>query len=154
MCQGSQRCVYQSTQARVKLFPDAYAFPPVPETTDVYLSQNLTKRPTFFGCNSSASSGEPLVVYIANGGPPLGQAPLTNTSTEQIQYQNSEVEAMLNQLFDIATQGIPVATPQGPEKDPDWPACLACAVTDRARRAISAQRSGVCESCFARYCWS
>lgn len=138
----------------MKLFPGTYAFPPVPKTTEVYLSQNLTRRPTFFGCDSSAASGEPLVIYIANGGPPLGQAPLTNTSTEQIQYPNSEVEAMLNQIFDIATQGIPVETRRGLEKDPDWPACLACAVTDRSRRALRMSRSGICESCFARYCWS
>ncbi|TBU46848.1 lysophospholipase [Dichomitus squalens] len=143
-----------STQARVKLFPGTYAFPPVPSTTEVYLSQNLTRRPTFFGCNSSAASGEPLVVYIANGGPPLGQAPLTNTSTLQLQYSNSEIEGMLNQLFDIATHGIPAETPKGLEKDPVWPACLACAVTDRSRRSVGVARSGICESCFARYCWS
>ncbi|TBU29698.1 lysophospholipase [Dichomitus squalens] len=143
-----------STQARVQLFPGTYFFPPVPNTTDVYLSQNLTRRPTFFGCNSSAASDEPFVIYIANGGPPLGQAPVTNTPTFQLEYSNGELGAMLDQTFDIATQGIPSETPGGPEKDPDWPACLACAITDRARRTIVASRSGICETCMARYCWS
>ncbi|KAF8138999.1 hypothetical protein EV363DRAFT_1315512 [Boletus edulis] len=38
--------------------------------------------------------------------------------------------------------------------DPEWPACLACAIVDRARERAGETRSGVCESCFARYCWS
>ena len=137
------------------LFPGNYAFPPVPNTTAKFLSLNLTRRPTFFGCNSSVGSREPLVIYIANGGPPLGQAPLTNTSTFQREYDDSQVEGMLDQIFDIATQGIPVETPKGPEKDPEWPACLICAITDRSRAEVaSLERSGICESCFTRYCWS
>ena len=91
---------------------------------------------------------------MANGGPPLGKDPLTNTSTAQRKYENSQVEGMLDQIFDIATQGIPVETPEGPEKDPEWPACLICAITDRSRAELGLERSGICESCFARYCWS
>ncbi|EJF58748.1 FabD/lysophospholipase-like protein, partial [Dichomitus squalens LYAD-421 SS1] len=119
-----------STQARVQLFPGTYFFPPVPNTTDVYLSQNLTRRPTFFGCNSSAASDEPFVIYIANGGPPLGQAPVTNTPTFQLEYSNGELGAMLDQTFGMAT---------GPEKDPDWPACLACAMVCSVRALVLAR---------------
>lgn len=144
----------QATQDRAKRFPGTYAFPPVPASSADFLAQNLTRRPTFFGCHSSTSSGEPLVIYIANGGAPLGQAPVTNTSTTQLQYPSSEVQAMIDQTFDIATQGIPVARRGGLAKDPQWPACLACAVVDRSRRKVGIPRDGVCASCFARYCWS
>lgn len=135
-------------------FPSTYSFPPVPSSSAGFLANNLTLRPTFFGCNSPASSGDPLVVYIANGGPPLGEVPVTNTSTDQLQYPSSEVQAMLNQVFDIATQGIPVEGKDGLEKDPEWSACLACAVVDRARRNAGIERVGVCASCLQRYCWS
>ncbi|KAI0659449.1 lysophospholipase [Cubamyces menziesii] len=144
-----------ATQDRVKALGSAYAFPPVPSTQAEFLAQNLTKRPTFFGCNSSAASGEPLVIYIANGGPPLGQAPVTNTPTMQLSYTADEAQAVLNQVYDIATQGIPVAGADGGlEKDPQWSACLACAVVDRTRRTLGMSRATICLSCFERYCWS
>ena len=126
----------------------------MPTSSADFLAHNLTRRPTFFGCRSTAASGEPLVIYLANGGAALGQVPVTNTSTLQLQYPNDEVQAMLDQTFDIAIQGIPVAGRGGLQKDPQWPACLACAVVDRSRRKVGVPRSGVCQSCFARYCWS
>ncbi|KAI8996224.1 lysophospholipase [Trametes punicea] len=144
-----------ATQERVKLLRSAYSFPSVPATQAEFLALNLTKRPTFFGCDSSASTDDPLVIYIANGGPPLGQVPLTNTSTNQLSYTADEAQAVLNQAYDIATQGIPVRTNEGGlKKDPEWPACLACAVVDRSRRRLGLTRTGLCASCLKRYCWS
>ncbi|KAI0934939.1 hypothetical protein AcV5_006621 [Taiwanofungus camphoratus] len=139
-----------ATQERVSFFPGTYAFPPVPTNQSTFLALNLTTRPAFFGCGSALSAGAPLVVYLANGGAPLGQAPLTNTSTDQFAYAADALDAMLAQTFDVATQGIPVAG----MKDPAWPACLACAVVDRARARAGLERGGVCETCMERYCWS
>jgi len=59
---------------------------------------------------------------------------------------------MLQQSFTFATQGKPNSTAAG-AKDPEWPACLACAVADRARARSGTSRSGVCVGCFERYCW-
>ena len=67
----------------------------------------------------------------------------------QLQYPPEEVEGMLDQVFDVATQGIA----SGVEKDPEWPACLACAVVERSRRDVGVPRSGLCETCFERYCF-
>ncbi|OBZ71262.1 Lysophospholipase 3 [Grifola frondosa] len=67
-----------ATQDRVSLFPSHYSFPPVPSSPSTLASSNLTKHPTFFGCNSNTSA--PLVIYFANGGPPLGQPAITNIS--------------------------------------------------------------------------
>ena len=58
---------------------------------------------------------------------------------------------MLSQTFVIATQGYPA---DGATKDPDWPSCLACAIVDRARERAGDTRSGICSTCFDRYCWS
>ena len=130
------------------MFPDAYSFPPVPNSLAEFKAQNLTERPSFFGCD--ASTDAPLVLYLANTAP-LGEVAVTNTSTWQFVYQDSDIQAMIDQSFDIATQGIPV---NGTQKDPEWPLCLACAVVDRARAKAGSERSGVCETCMSRYCWS
>ena len=136
------------------LLSPAYTFPPVPTSVEDFVAQNLSTRPTFFGCNTtSANDSTPLVIYLANGGPPRnGDAPLTNTSANQLSYEASEIQAMLDQIFDIATQGYPANA--STTSDPEWPACLACAVVDRARERCGEARRGVCERCFARYCWS
>ncbi|KAG2142746.1 lysophospholipase [Suillus bovinus] len=141
-----------ATQNRTSLYPSAYSFPPVPTSMGEYTAQNLTTRPTFFGCNTTSSNAStPLLIYLANGGPPQdGEAPVTNTSTTQTSYSSSEIQAMLNQTFVITTQGYPQ---NGATKDPDWPSCLACAVVDRARERAGVARSGICSTCMDRYCW-
>lgn len=146
----------QATQDRVAFFPGIYSFPPVPTSASEFIAHKLTKHPTFFGCNSSEESDEPLVIYLANGGAPLGQTPVTNTSTDQMQYTADELQAMLSQTFDVVTKGIAIPADEGKgwEKDPEWPACLACAIVDRSRQQEGIERSGVCHGCFERYCWS
>ncbi|KAJ7118432.1 lysophospholipase [Mycena crocata] len=135
-----------ATQERMKLFPRGLAaFPAVPSTLDGFVSASLASRPTFFGCNPSTShhaAPGPLLVYIANGAPPRdGSAPLTNTSTFQSTYPEPELQGMLKQTFEDALE------------DREWGACLACAVVDRQRAREGIARSGVCKTCFARYCW-
>ena len=121
-------------------------------TTDEFVSEGLNTRPTFFGCDIPANTTDaPLIIYVANGGAPLGEAPVTNTSTSQTQYDLDLVAAMLDQSFDLATQGMSNGTAV---KDPEWPACLACAVADRPRRDLGIARSGVCAECMARYCFN
>lgn len=90
------------------------------------------------------------MIYLANGGAPLGQVAVTNTSTFQDTFTPGQIQAMLDQTFDIATQGIPI----GLSKDPEWPVCLACAVVDRARARAGEARTGACASCLSRYCSS
>ena len=150
------RVCAQATQDRVKLFNTTYSFPSVPTNESTFLAQGLTTRPTFFGCNTASTSDAPLVIYIANGGPPLGETAATNTSTGQTQYPLAQVQTMLYAAFDMATQGIPSVNSKtsAESKDPLWPACLACTVVDRSRRNLGLARSGVCTSCMKKYCWS
>ena len=115
---------------------------------ETFVEQGLTSHPTFFGCNDTVPT--PLVIYLPNT-VARGRTAITNTSTQQTAYEDSEIQAMLDETFLIATQGFPANTSQA--VDPDWPACLACAVVDRKRAQGTEQRSGVCESCFSRYCW-
>ncbi|KAF8587110.1 lysophospholipase [Ramaria rubella] len=133
------------TAKRAALFGAVYPFPSIPSSPTIFVSQNLTRRPTFFGCHEE---GVPLVIYIANGGPPAnGEAPVTNTSTLQTTFTSDEVRAFIDQAFDIATQGI---GGQGA----NWGTCLACGVTERARVRARLPRDAVCTDCLQRYCWN
>ena len=88
-----------------------YSFPSVPSNVATFQSQNLSSRPTFFGCNDSAARGSadytPLVIYLANGAPPRSEPGVfvTNTSTTQLVYPQDEAQAFLRQAGEIATQG-------------------------------------------------
>ncbi|CAL1698539.1 unnamed protein product [Somion occarium] len=143
-----------ASQERASILSSVYSFPSVPTSVETWRSENLAKHPTFFGCNST-SRDVPLLIYIANGAPPLGQVAVTNVSTTLTIFPPEQARAIFDQSFDIATQGIPVLNMFGYiEKDPEWPICLACAVVDRMRLKSGAQRSGICASCLDRYCWS
>ncbi|EPQ55428.1 FabD/lysophospholipase-like protein [Gloeophyllum trabeum ATCC 11539] len=136
-----------SSATRAALFPTAYSFPPIPLNTSTFIAENLTLHPTFFGCETPET---PLIIYIANGGPPKGQMAVTNTSDDT--WTEPLIQAFLTQTFDMATQGYPAS--EAESTDPEWAACLACAVVDRERERQEIARAGVCESCMARYCWS
>ncbi|KAG6373883.1 acyl transferase/acyl hydrolase/lysophospholipase [Boletus reticuloceps] len=131
-----------ATQNRTTMLSSAYSFPPVPTSLGEFTAQNLSTRPTFFGCNvTSANETTPLLIYLANGGPPHnGEASVTNTSTTQVAYDSSQIQAMLDQAFVIATQGYPASSNM--TTDPEWPACLACAIVDRAGERAGQTRSG------------
>ncbi|KAI0074740.1 lysophospholipase [Panus rudis PR-1116 ss-1] len=151
-----------ASQERASLFPASYSFPVVPNDTSTFLAHNLTRRPTFFGCHATPSSSSssripPLIIYLANGGAPLGQTPVTNAPTLQTTYTIAQIEAFLSQTQDIATQGIPVQNANGSlTKDPEWPVCLACGIVERSRAKMSSgpRRSAACERCLQRYCFS
>ncbi|KAH9937826.1 lysophospholipase [Epithele typhae] len=144
-----------ATQQRVeKFFNTTYSFPRVPTNESTFLNDGLTLRPTFFGCAEPAWSAAPLIIYVANGGPPRGGAAVTNTSTSQTAYPLAQVQTMLDSAFLTATQGMAVEKHGREIDDPLWPACLACAVVDRTRRDMGVARSGVCATCMKEYCWS
>ena len=135
---------------RTTLFPSVYSFPPLPSTTSAFVTANLTTQPTFYGCNTVLSA--PLIIHIANGGPPRGAQgpPLTNSSTFQLSVDRAVIQPTLDQVWEIATQGRSEST----QPDKLWPACLACAVVDRARHRSGVPREGLCASCLDRYCWN
>ncbi|KAJ6495831.1 lysophospholipase [Mycena vulgaris] len=134
-----------ATHNRTTFFPSYYSFPTVPLNTSTILAEGLTTRPMFFGCEAKAD--EPLIIYIANGAPPPGQPAITNFSSLDFDFTLDQAQAIMGQGFTFATQGISNGTVV---RDEDWPACLACAVTDRARDRSGAAREGVCTSCFER----
>lgn len=119
------------------------SFPAVPDI-NTFLNLGLNARPTFFGCNSSNTTGPtPLVVYIPN-------APyvyLSNVSTFDPAYNNSERDA-------IVANGYAVATLGNGTVDSQWPACVGCAILSRSLGRTKTSVPEVCQQCFNRYCWN
>ena len=119
------------------------SFPAVPDQ-NTFVNLGLNSRPAFFGCNASNTTTEtPLIVYLPN-------SPYTffsNWSTFEPQYNESARDATVLNGYYAATQANSTA-------DPEWPACVACAILsrsfDRTRTSVPSQ----CQSCFSRYCWN
>lgn len=118
------------------------SFPAVPDV-NTFLNFGLNARPTFFGCNSSnTTSPTPLVVYIPN-------APyvyLSNVSTFDPTYNNSERDA-------IVANGYAVATLGNGTVDSQWPTCVGCAILSRSLERTKTKVPDVCLQCFKKYCW-
>ncbi|KAF1997388.1 lysophospholipase [Amniculicola lignicola CBS 123094] len=119
------------------------AFPDVPDQ-NTFVNEGLNNRPTFFGCDAGNLTGPaPLIVYIPN-------APYvynSNTSTFQMDYNNTERNAMIQNGYNVATMGNGTV-------DAQWPTCVGCAVLSRSFDRTGTTVPDVCKQCFERYCWN
>lgn len=123
--------------------------PYVPDEQN-FLYQNLTAKPTFFGCDASNLTDlekdgvtPPVVIYIANR--PFEY--MTNTSTFKLTYTDEEKKAMIQNGFDTATRA-------NMTLDDEWAACVGCAVIRREQERRGIEQSDQCKKCFKNYCWS
>lgn len=117
-------------------------FPHVPGK-DTFLNLGLNTRPSFFGCNATnSSSPSPLIVYLPNH--PYVYA--SNISTFQMAISSPERDAMVENGWALATQ-------LNATRDPDWPACVGCAMLARSFHRTNTSVPEKCRQCFDRYCW-
>ena len=123
--------------------------PYVPDEQN-FLYQNLTAKPTFFGCDASnmtdlvkRRSYSSVVIYIANR--PFEY--MTNTSTFKMMYTDKEKKAMVQNGFDTATRANMTI-------DEEWAACVGCAVIRREQERRGLEQSDQCKKCFKDYCWN
>lgn len=105
------------------------------------VAQNLTKQPTFFGCN--ATKDTPLLLYLPNA-PWTGY---TNYSYTLDQFTDEQLDIAFDNAFQVATYGNGTV-------DPDWPACLACAAIKGALQRTNTKLPSQCQECFDRHCWN
>lgn len=129
-------------------------FPPIPASTDDFISQGVNQRPTLFGCDPTQNPPEwPLVLYLPNAPPVDGSAPVTNTNTFKLQYTTQHTEVFLDQAYATTVDGF---VPNNTGKDSNWPRCLQCAAIDRARYKTNpvTPRSSFCQTCFTQYCYN
>lgn len=118
-------------------------FPSVPGQ-NTFVNLGLNKRPSFFGCDPTNSTGQtPLVVYIPN-------APYiyhSNVSTFDPEYTHEERNLIIQNGYDVATMGNGTI-------DSEWPTCVACAVISRSLYKTNTTVPDACTTCFERYCWN
>ena len=118
-------------------------FPKVPDT-NTFINLGLNNGPVFFGCDASDLSGSPpIIVYLPN-------APYvynSNVSTFDLEYNDTERNAIVSNGYNLATQG-------NSTLDEQWPTCVGCAILSRSLDRTGTKVPDVCRKCFDRYCWS
>ncbi|KAB8302766.1 hypothetical protein EYC80_006113 [Monilinia laxa] len=118
-------------------------FPAVPGQ-NTFVNFGLNKRPSFFGCDASNSTGPtPLIVYIPNA-PYITHS---NVSTFDPSYNNTQRNLIIENGYDVATMG-------NSTLDPEWPTCVACAIISRSLTKTNTTVPDACTTCFNRYCWN
>ncbi|KAI9754385.1 MAG: Lysophospholipase 1 [Chaenotheca gracillima] len=131
---------YQRSLGTIK---NGTSFPSIPDQ-NTFVNLGLNTRPTFFGCNSSNTTGPtPLIVYIPNF-PYVYQS---NVSTFDPEYNNTERDA-------IILNGHYAATLANGTRDSQWPTCVGCAMLSRSLERTGTDIPPACQQCFTRYCWN
>lgn len=129
-----------TTYERALEFEKKFGFnirmPKVP-TTAGFVNQGLNQRPVFFGCNTTDT---PMVIYV----PHYPWTWYSNSSTFQLQYDTPSALKQMENAMRSFTLNNTV---------PEWPKCLACAMSDRAFGYTAANRSAECAQCFSTWCW-
>lgn len=119
-------------------------FPSIPDQNTV-VNLGLNTHPTFFGCNASNMTNGldvPLVVYIPNA----PYVTYSNVSTFDLTTNNTFRDAIILNGYNVATQANGTV-------DPEWPACVGCAILSRSLERTGTNVPRQCQRCFERYCW-
>lgn len=129
-------------------------FPYVP-LADVFVSEGLNERPTFFGCDAKnlsdlidyhnvdfPATDIPLVVYMPNN----YQSYEGNTSTFKMSYDRDEVTSVIQNGFEVSLRG-------NFSDDSDWAKCVGCAIIRREQERKDDEQLSECANCFQKYCW-
>ncbi|KAF3909642.1 Lysophospholipase [Arthrobotrys entomopaga] len=126
-----------------KFMADGATFPEIPDA-NTFINKGLNSRPTFFGCDAKKFNGHPspLLVYIPNA--PYNV--FSNVSTFRLSYEDTQRDMLIDNGFMVATQGNGML-------DPEWPACVGCAVIHREVERKGMPVTKQCQQCFQRYCW-
>ncbi|KXH45937.1 lysophosphoplipase A [Colletotrichum simmondsii] len=117
-------------------------FPRIPDVATL-VTQNLTKQPTFFGCDAATSPPTPLVLYLPNS-PWSGYS---NFSFFKSSFTDNEFDLTVDNAFNLATYG-------NGTMDAAWPACLACATIRGSLIRAGVDLPEQCQECFRRHCWN
>lgn len=96
-------------------------------------AQNLTSRPTFFGCGNSSVA---TIVWIPNG--PYTKAG-GGTATDKMTYTAAETTNMI-------ANGAAAMSQNGSDA---WAKCLGCAIMQKSASNLPSS----CNACFSKYCF-
>ncbi|KAK6538524.1 Lysophospholipase 1 [Orbilia ellipsospora] len=126
-----------------KFMSEGASFPEIPDV-HTFVNKGFNSRPTFFGCDAKKFTGSPspLLVYIPNA--PYNV--FSNVSTFKLSYEDEQRDMMIDNGYMAATQGNGVI-------DPEWPACVGCALIHREVERKGMPVTEQCQQCLKRYCW-
>jgi lysophospholipase len=110
-----------------------YRMPVIP-SPEVFLSNGLNQRPTFFGCNTTITA---TIVYLPN----FNYTFPSNQPTFESIYSQTGTDGMIANGIEVASKG----------GDPGWAICLGCAIMIKSPRA--ALPAG-CAACYQQYCYN
>ncbi|EEP77630.1 lysophospholipase [Uncinocarpus reesii 1704] len=118
------------------------SFPAIPDQ-NTFVNLGLNTRPTFFGCNSSNTTGPtPLVVYIPN----YPYSAFSNVSTFTMEYTDNERDGIIRNGYNVGTMG-------NATRQKDWPTCVGCAILSRSFERTGTSVPDACQQCFRNHCW-
>ena len=119
------------------------SFPAIPDA-NTFINLGLNTKPSFFGCNSSNTTGPtPLIVYLANT-PFIFKS---NFSTFQLTTTDAQRDLSIENGYLVATQANGTV-------GQDWPACVGCAILSRSFDRTNTTVPAACQTCFQEYCWN
>lgn len=113
---------YLASQAR------GLARMPVVPTVEQVRAQNLTSRPSFYGCYDEDKT---TLVFLPN---------TELTISAAFSYTPEQVEFVFNGGYDMATAS----------NSTEWAGCLACGIMHKAPWELPDS----CEACLNKYCWT
>ncbi|KUL81474.1 hypothetical protein ZTR_09623 [Talaromyces verruculosus] len=106
------------------------AFPSVPDQ-DTFVALGMNRQPTFFGCDSMNSTGNPptpLIIYVPN-------SPYTynsNVSTFTLEFNDTERDALVLNGYNVATMA----------NSTQWGVCVGCAIISRSLQRTNTSETG------------
>jgi lysophospholipase len=145
LCESKMTDMFKQTDTARSASESNIPFPAIPDV-DTMITNNLTRQPTFFGCNSSSAPADtpaPLVLYLPNS----PWSAYSNYSFRKTSFTDNELDVTLDNAFQLATYGNGTV-------DSQWPACVACAVVRSSMQRLGMTMPQQCVDCFQRHCWS
>lgn len=117
-------------------------FPAVPDV-NTFVNKGLNAKPTFFGCDvKNLTYPAPLIVYIPNHPYTF----YTNISTSTSTIDNKLRDKIIRNGYHVATMGNGTI-------EPEWPACVGCAMLSRSFDRTNTPVPPICQQCFKKHCW-
>lgn len=101
---------------------------PIVPTQEQFRAQNLSSRPSFYGCYDEDKT---TLVFLPN---------TDETIVAAFQYTPDQVQFVFNGGYNMATAN----------NDTEWAGCLACGIMHKSPWELPDS----CDACLEKYCWS
>ncbi|ODV91275.1 hypothetical protein CANCADRAFT_31966 [Tortispora caseinolytica NRRL Y-17796] len=126
----------------------ANRFPNIPDKAALK-DPHFRVKPTIFGCDAGSDELDiPLIVYMPN----TKWSHKSNFATTKMEYKVEESSGVIQNAYNIATQGNSSAGVTDPEQA-KWGTCVRCIAILRGMQRNDLAISDECYKCAQTYCW-